>query len=122
MGSGSNNIGELMALYYLLKFALDRGERFLQIFGNCLLIIKWISDQAQIQNTSLLVVAEQLKENVRYFQNIMFTHIYREHNQIPDKISKEYLVVMEKHFVLSKFHDGHSIVTRQSHLEVFCSL
>jgi hypothetical protein len=39
LGSGTNNIGELMALFYMLKFALERDMRTLQVFGDSLLVI-----------------------------------------------------------------------------------
>jgi len=32
LGSGTNNIGELMELFYLLKFALERDMKTLQVY------------------------------------------------------------------------------------------
>jgi hypothetical protein len=78
-----------------------------------------MSEQVQIQNIGLLAIAEQLKLIARTFQDIRFTHIYREHNQVADKLSKEGLDLMENHFVLSEFHNGHSTIIRQSNLDVF---
>jgi ribonuclease HI len=89
MGSGTNNIGELMALFYMLKFSLGRGMRSFQVFGDSLMVINWMCEQVHIQNIGLLVVAKQLKEIARDFQDIRFTHICREKNQVVDKLSKK---------------------------------
>lgn len=42
LGSETNNIGELIALFYMLKFALDGDMVTLQVFGDSLLVIKQI--------------------------------------------------------------------------------
>jgi hypothetical protein len=65
-----------MALFYMLKFALGRGLKSLQVFGDSLLVINWMIEQVQIQNIGLLVVVEQLKEIARVFHDIRFSHIF----------------------------------------------
>jgi len=44
-GSKTNNRGEFMALFYLLKLALDRGLRNLQVFGDSRVFISWMNNQ-----------------------------------------------------------------------------
>eukprot|EP01018_Ginkgo_biloba_P034393 Gb_34571 [translate_table: standard] len=39
LGCGTNNVGELKALFFLLKITLDHGIRYLQVFGDSALII-----------------------------------------------------------------------------------
>lgn len=41
-GQGSNNFSELMALKLLLTLALECGLSHLQVFGDSLLVIKWL--------------------------------------------------------------------------------
>lgn len=41
-GPVTNNQGELLALYYLLKLALDRGMKWLTIMGDSLLVVNWV--------------------------------------------------------------------------------
>jgi ribonuclease HI len=39
MGSATNNIGELMDLFYMLKFSLGMGMRSFQVFDDSLMVI-----------------------------------------------------------------------------------
>jgi ribonuclease HI len=78
MGRGTNNLGELMALFYLLKFVLDRGINSLQVFSDSLMVIKWMRNKHRSRNLELFVVVEQLKLIVGNFQDLRFTHIFRE--------------------------------------------
>jgi hypothetical protein len=48
LGSGTKNIGELMALFYMFKFSLDEDMRTLQVFGDSLLVINWMREYVHI--------------------------------------------------------------------------
>jgi len=75
--------------------------------------------QIQIQNIGLQHVAEQLKTIVELFQDIIFFHVYKEKNQIVDKLSKDALALLQNHFVLSEFHDGQEVILQQDTISSF---
>lgn len=47
---GTNNLGELKELFYLLKFSLQQQIPFLQALGNLLLAINWMIWASQVTN------------------------------------------------------------------------
>jgi hypothetical protein len=118
MGRGTNNLDEFVALFYLLKFFLDKELFAIQIFGDSLMVIKWMLEQVQVQNIGLLVVEEQVKDIATYFLDIIFSHILCEKKQVGDILSKEGLVFMENTYVLAEFH-GHCSIGKQDRLEAF---
>jgi len=60
-GRGTNNQGEFKAFYRLLKSALDRGINKFQVKGDSSMVINWMKGNLQVQNNSLLPLAQQLK-------------------------------------------------------------
>ena len=60
MGNGEITCVNLRQ-FFLLKFALDKGLRTVQVFGDSLLIINWMIEQKQVQCISLLAVADHVK-------------------------------------------------------------
>ena len=66
----------------------------------------------------LCVVAAQHKHIAGFFQVIRFTHIFREQNQVADKLSKG-LELMDQHFALTESFDGESVILRQAMLNNF---
>jgi ribonuclease HI len=89
LGPGTNNSAELMALRCLLKLAFEKGATQLQVFGNSSLAINWIKGDLQVQNVLLRPLAEQLKEVANLFEQISFTHVFRELNTKADGLSKD---------------------------------
>ena len=45
LGSSRNNIGELFALFYLLKIAKEKDIEQLQVLGDSTLTIKWMKEE-----------------------------------------------------------------------------
>jgi ribonuclease HI len=89
LGPGTNNYSELMALKLLLLFAIEQGCRTLQVFGDSLVIINWINGKHRCQVSHLLPLLEDVMCTKNIFDTISFSHIYRERNQLADRLSKE---------------------------------
>jgi ribonuclease HI len=51
---GTNKKGEFKALYYLLKFSLDKEIDKLQIMGDSSMGINWMKGSLKVQNNSLI--------------------------------------------------------------------
>jgi ribonuclease HI len=112
LGIGSNNYAELMALRSLMMLASAKGLNRLQIYGDSMLVIKWMNEDQQIQDITLQPLAIQLKENKSQFELITFTHIYREHNVAADTLSKQGLLQDPGFLLLEEVLDGVSTETR----------
>ena len=78
-----------MALKLLLLFAIEKGCRALQVFGDSLVIINWANGIHRFQISRLLPFLDDVTRIKRLFDNIFVSHIYRERNQLVDKLSKE---------------------------------
>jgi ribonuclease HI len=89
LGAGTNNYSKLIALKLLLLFAIEKGCRALQVFGDSLVIINWANGIHRCKISHLLPLHEDVLRIKSLFDNISFSHIYRERNQLADRLSKE---------------------------------
>jgi ribonuclease HI len=81
-----------MALKLLLQLAQEHGVQQIQIFGDSLLVIKWIRKEAQIRNFTLQPLYDDIQMQMTTFSHISLSHIYRDMNNIVDGLSKDGLV------------------------------
>jgi ribonuclease HI len=88
LGAGSNNWGELMSLFFLLKCAITKNVANLKIFGDSSLVIHFVKGWAQITNLSLANLASQTQRILQLFTHIEAFHIFRELNSEVDSLSK----------------------------------
>jgi ribonuclease HI len=109
IGRGKNNQGEFKVLFYLLKSDLDKAIDKLQVLGDSSMVINWMKGSLQVQNDSLLPLAQQLKAISNQFIWVNYTHIYREHNEIADQLSKRdfiylnFMVSWKKYMMVKKW-------------------
>ena len=89
LGRGSNNYAELMSLRLLMLFALEQGCLSLQIFGDSMLVIDWEKEIKQCHVMVLLPILEEVIRLKQSFNQITFSHVYRERNVMVDQLSKE---------------------------------
>jgi ribonuclease HI len=89
LGAGTNNYSELMALKLLLLFVVEQGCQTLQVFGDSLIIINWENGVHRCHISRLVPILEDVMHIKSFFDSISFTHIYRERNQLADRLSKE---------------------------------
>jgi ribonuclease HI len=89
LGNGTNNYSELMALKLLMIFVVEQGCRTLQVFGDSLVVINWTNGIHRCQVSRLLPLLEDVIRIKSLFDSISFSHIYRERNQLADRLSKE---------------------------------
>ena len=88
LGAGTNNYAELMTLKLLLCFTIERNCRNLQVFGDSMVVINWLNKTQKCRNASLDVLYEETCRSLSFFESISFKHVYREHNEEADKLSK----------------------------------
>ena len=87
LGYVSNNQDELLALKYTLLAIINLGIQEIQIFGDSLLVIKWMKKRNP-RNIYLLTIYEDMVKVAYRFQFISFYHIYYEINEHVDQVSK----------------------------------
>ena len=89
LGTGTNNYAELMALKLLLCFAIERGCKRIQIFGDSLIVINWINKVQKCRNITLAALYEEVYRLTTTFNIITCRHVFRERNNETDRLSKE---------------------------------
>ena len=89
LGRGSNNFAELMALKLLLLFVVEKDCHSLQFFGDSMIVIDWARGTSRCHVLRLLPILEEVALLQQIFDSISFTHVYREHNGVANRISKE---------------------------------
>jgi ribonuclease HI len=88
LGTGTNNLAELLALKLLLQFAGEKGVQNLQIFGDSKIVINWASKQQSCHNILLHPILEEIFRLLHTLNDYSFNHVYRERNQLVDSLSK----------------------------------
>ena len=85
-GQTSNNKPELAALWSILRLALDKQLKKLQLSGDSNMTIDWANGGIQIYAPRLQHLLKSIREKVATFETISFNHIYRELNIEADKL------------------------------------
>ena len=93
MGTGTNNYANLMTLKLLLCFSIERNCRQLQVYGDSIVVIKWMNKIHKCRIASLDALYEETTHSLSFFESISFTHVYRERNKEVDKLSKKGLTL-----------------------------
>ena len=92
LGNGSNNYVEFISLRHLLQFALKKQCRNMQVYGDSKIIINCLNNISNYHAYSLRHILDDALHLSALFYTIICHHIYREHNQVFDHLSKEALV------------------------------
>ena len=106
LGTGTNNYAELMTLKLLLCFAIERNCRQLQVYGDSMVVINWLNKTQKCRNASLDVLYEETCRSLSFFESISFKHVYREHNEEVDKLSKAGLNLQQGHWKILEVKDS----------------
>ena len=78
-----------MALKLLLCFAIERGCKRIQIFGDSLIVINWINKVQNCWNITLVTLYEEVHILTTTFDVITCRHVFRERNSEAERLSKE---------------------------------
>lgn len=89
LGSGSNNYAELLALKLLLCWLIHRHTLTIQIFGDSQNVIRWVTGQQTCSNQFLKQILGEIQRLKSSFNSFSICHIYREKNELADKLSKD---------------------------------
>ena len=105
-GRSTNTRAELLALWALLAVSKHLGIPLLTIFGDSLVIINWANKNASLDSPCLGHWCKDIRSLMYKFSWLTIKHIYREHNQQPDCLSKKDLVLDPGFRFFTEYLDG----------------
>lgn len=106
LGRGTNNYAELNNVKHLQLFAWEQNCQRIQIFGDSQLVINWINDVYHCQLQTLRGTLDDVFSLKSQFYFIVCSHIYRERNEIIDRLSKEAAQLNMGQWIVQVFRDG----------------
>ena len=108
-GMGTNTKVELIGLWALLHTTQMMGIPMLNVLGDSLVIINWENGIASLSPPNLHHWCRDIRKLISCFHELSFCHIYREYNQIADRLSKRALTLAPRIGECSEFFDGHLV-------------
>ena len=92
-GKCTNTKSELMALWALLTVTKFMGVPILSIFGDSLVIITWATGKSTLNLPHLSHWSDETRDLLQSFPGMIMKHVFREHNQTADSLSKKALTL-----------------------------
>ena len=92
-GRCTNTRAEILALWAILMVSKQMGIPLITIFGDSLVIISWVNRLATLNVPSLSHWCDEILSLLHYVPPVTIKHIYREHNQQADGLSKQALLL-----------------------------
>ena len=89
----TNTKAEMMALWGLLTVSKMMGIPLHSIHGDSLVIISWAIGKNSLNLPHLSHWGDDIRDLLQNFPELIVKHIYREHNQIADILSKNALLL-----------------------------
>ena len=109
VGYGTNTKAELLSLWALLHSSQMMGIPLSHAFGDSLVIINWARGSTALSPPDLLHWCRETKKLMVSFQDMSFSHIYREHNRSADRLSKIALSYPQGKGFFKEFFENHLV-------------
>jgi ribonuclease HI len=84
LGITTNNQAEYQALKFGLETAQKRGALEVDVYMDSLLVVNQMKGIFKVRNRDLWPIHEAIKEQVKLFKKVTFTHVPRELNKLAD--------------------------------------
>ena len=117
IGQCTNTKAELVGLWALLLSTHMLGIPSLQVFGDSYVIINWAKGKSFLFPPELHYWCREPRKLCSHFLALSFDHIYHEHNQLADCLSKVSITLAPSSGTYSEFLDGHS--TSHGNIKLF---
>ena len=88
---GTNTKAELLSLWALLLTYQMMGIPLAHVYGDSQIIINWAKGSTALSPPNLWHWCRETKKLMGSFKDLSFSHIYREHNRLADRLSKSAL-------------------------------
>lgn len=86
LGITTNNIAEYQAVYLALQKALELGVNYVDFRLDSLMVVSQMNGIYKVKNHELIPINHRINELVERFEQVTFSHIYREYNQLADGV------------------------------------
>ena len=93
------------------------GLPLLQIYGDSPVIKNWVNNKATLSSMELNHWCDSIKHLITCFTCLDIRHVYREHNQSADCLSKDALGLVAGLCSFSEFYDG--FISMSGYLQLF---
>ena len=91
VGYGTNTKAKLLSLWALLHSSQMMVIPLAHVFGDSIVIINWAKGSTALSPLDLRHWGRETKKLIGSFKDLSFSHIYREHNRLADRLSKSAL-------------------------------
>jgi len=91
IGVATNNVAEYRALIAGLESALDRGVTELEVVSDSELVVKQMRGEYKVKNAALKELSQKAARLARRLDEIVYTAVRREHNELADRLVNEAL-------------------------------
>ena len=91
LGITTNNQAEYQSLKFGLEEAHELGAQEVEVYMDSLLVINQMKGIFKVKNRDLWPIHEAIKDHMKVFKKISFTHVPRELNKLADAMVNEVL-------------------------------
>jgi ribonuclease HI len=91
IGIATNNVAEYSALIAGLEAALERGVTELEVVSDSELLVKQMRGEYKVKNEALRELSLAATRLARQLDNVVYTAVRREHNELADQLVNEAL-------------------------------
>ena len=109
VGYGTNTKEELLSLWALLQISHMMRIPLAHVYGDSQVIIIWAKGSTALSPPALFHWCRETKKLATSFQDLSFSHIYREHNQTADRLSNKVLSFPQGKGVLMEYIENHLV-------------
>jgi ribonuclease HI len=88
-GVGTNTRAQLLVVWATLTLATRLDIRDIKVLGNSRIVVDWLNHKGNLQVFSLDCWKDRIRDLIKKFRAINFSHIYRELNREEDLLSKQ---------------------------------
>ena len=89
VGKNTNNFAEYSGLILGLTEAVNQNIKNLIVYGDSLLVIQQMNGVYKVKSPNLIPLFNDAKELAKYFDTIIYQHIYRDKNCRADALSND---------------------------------
>jgi ribonuclease HI len=87
LGIATNNVAEYNGLLAALKWAVDRGERDVQVCADSELLVKQMRGEYRVKHPGLQPLVARARLLIGQLDDVTFQHVRREQNKEADRLS-----------------------------------
>jgi ribonuclease HI len=88
-GEGTNTREELLGVWATLNLATWLAISEIQVLGDSKVVIDWLNDKGRLHGCAIECWKLRIKDLLKNFEGIIFSHIYRDFNKEADILSKQ---------------------------------